>query len=261
MTFFGGWDWPEHPAVPVAPAAPLLPRGSLRTRAVKEGDDYVVTGNKTWITHAARADLKTLLVRTNPAEAGYKGLFVWVLASNPARKFYERLGIAHIDDWVPYRVRGEVIDIVGPDDALDRGALADRSAGRRRKAIVVAAVAFDLGSLETRGRPQALFGGLEIRDGRSEFALASGTLAYALEGTNAREHAIWVRRDGGPHPPPQRVRHDRRLVAVVLAPVDEHLAGGDVALRDGPWSAGLRLDEEAADDRRDDRHAAERQRV
>ncbi|HLO77215.1 MAG TPA: acyl-CoA dehydrogenase family protein, partial [Magnetospirillum sp.] len=35
--------------------------GSLRTRAVKDGDDYVVTGNKTWITHASRSDLMTLL--------------------------------------------------------------------------------------------------------------------------------------------------------------------------------------------------------
>jgi len=48
--------------------------GSLRTRAVKDGDQYVVTGNKTWITHAARADVMTLLVRTDPATADYRGL-------------------------------------------------------------------------------------------------------------------------------------------------------------------------------------------
>ena len=42
----------------------------LRTRAVRDGDDYVVTGNKTWITHASRADLMTLLVRTDPATHG-----------------------------------------------------------------------------------------------------------------------------------------------------------------------------------------------
>jgi (2S)-methylsuccinyl-CoA dehydrogenase len=41
--------------------------GSLRTRAVREGDDYIVTGSKTWITHAARADVMTVLVRTDPA--------------------------------------------------------------------------------------------------------------------------------------------------------------------------------------------------
>jgi len=48
--------------------------GSLTTRANLEGDHYTVTGNKTWITHAARADLMTLLVRTNADQPGYKGL-------------------------------------------------------------------------------------------------------------------------------------------------------------------------------------------
>ena len=47
---------------------------SLATRGVKEGDNYVVTGQKTWITHPVRADLMTLLVRTNPEEKGYRGL-------------------------------------------------------------------------------------------------------------------------------------------------------------------------------------------
>ncbi|HCE21849.1 MAG TPA: acyl-CoA dehydrogenase, partial [Hyphomonas sp.] len=43
--------------------------GSLRTRAVKsdDGSHYSVTGNKTWITHPVRADLMTLLARTDPA--------------------------------------------------------------------------------------------------------------------------------------------------------------------------------------------------
>ena len=55
---------------------------SLRTRAVKEGDVYKVYGNKTWITHPVRADLMTLLVRTNPNEPGYKGLSM-LLAEKP----------------------------------------------------------------------------------------------------------------------------------------------------------------------------------
>lgn len=56
--------------------------GSLRTRAVKDGDVYKVTGNKTWITHAARTDLMTLLVRTDPNEKSYKGLSMF-LAEKP----------------------------------------------------------------------------------------------------------------------------------------------------------------------------------
>jgi len=55
---------------------------SLRTRAVREGAVYKVYGNKTWITHPVRADLMTLLVRTNPDESGYRGLSM-LLAEKP----------------------------------------------------------------------------------------------------------------------------------------------------------------------------------
>ncbi|MCC0011185.1 MAG: acyl-CoA dehydrogenase family protein [Hyphomicrobiaceae bacterium] len=55
---------------------------SLKTRAVKDGDTYKVTGQKTWITHPVRADVMTLLVRTNPNEKGYKGLSM-LLAEKP----------------------------------------------------------------------------------------------------------------------------------------------------------------------------------
>ena len=47
---------------------------SLKTRATLNGETYKITGNKTWITHASRTDMMTMLVRTNPDEAGYKGL-------------------------------------------------------------------------------------------------------------------------------------------------------------------------------------------
>jgi (2S)-methylsuccinyl-CoA dehydrogenase len=55
---------------------------SLKTRAIREDDTYKVTGQKTWITHPVRADLMTLLVRTNPPEPGYKGLSM-LLAEKP----------------------------------------------------------------------------------------------------------------------------------------------------------------------------------
>ena len=55
---------------------------SLKTRAVREGDVYRIHGNKTWITHPVRADVMTLLVRTNPDEPGYKGLSMF-LATKP----------------------------------------------------------------------------------------------------------------------------------------------------------------------------------
>ena len=55
---------------------------SLTTRAVRDGDVYRLTGQKTWITHAARADLMTVLARTDPKEKGYRGLSMF-LAPKP----------------------------------------------------------------------------------------------------------------------------------------------------------------------------------
>ena len=58
--------------------------GSLRTRAVKdENGDYRVTGNKTWITHAARTHVMTLLARTDPATDNYKGLSMFLAEKTP----------------------------------------------------------------------------------------------------------------------------------------------------------------------------------
>ena len=58
--------------------------GSLRTRAVKDDNgDYSVTGNKTWITHAARAHVMTLLARTDSETSDYKGLSMFLAEKKP----------------------------------------------------------------------------------------------------------------------------------------------------------------------------------
>jgi (2S)-methylsuccinyl-CoA dehydrogenase len=56
--------------------------GSLRTRAVRDGDTYRIFGAKTWITHGARADLMTLLARTDASGGGHRGLSMF-LAEKP----------------------------------------------------------------------------------------------------------------------------------------------------------------------------------
>jgi (2S)-methylsuccinyl-CoA dehydrogenase len=48
--------------------------GSLQTRARLDQGAWVIDGAKTWITHASRSDLMTLLARTRPDERGYAGL-------------------------------------------------------------------------------------------------------------------------------------------------------------------------------------------
>ncbi|EDZ41521.1 MAG: acyl-CoA/acyl-ACP dehydrogenase [Rhodobacteraceae bacterium] len=58
--------------------------GALRTRAVKDGNgDYRVTGNKTWITHATRTQIMTLLARTDPETDNYKGLSMFLAEKTP----------------------------------------------------------------------------------------------------------------------------------------------------------------------------------
>ncbi|WP_323717036.1 acyl-CoA dehydrogenase family protein [Paracoccus aminovorans] len=57
--------------------------GSLRTRAVKDGDDWVVTGNKTWITHAQRTHVMTLLARTDPNSTDWRGLSMFLAEKTP----------------------------------------------------------------------------------------------------------------------------------------------------------------------------------
>ncbi len=56
--------------------------GALRTRAVRDGETYKITGNKTWITHPVRADLMTVLARTDPQTDNFSGLSM-LLAEKP----------------------------------------------------------------------------------------------------------------------------------------------------------------------------------
>jgi (2S)-methylsuccinyl-CoA dehydrogenase len=58
--------------------------GSLRTKAVKdENGDWVLNGNKTWITHAARTHVMTVLARTVPDTDDYKGLSMFLAEKTP----------------------------------------------------------------------------------------------------------------------------------------------------------------------------------
>jgi len=86
LIIYGGTPEQKAHWLPAIASAEILPTavftepdtgsdlGSLRTRAVLVDEEYRVNGNKTWITHAARADVMALLVRTDPATTNYSGL-------------------------------------------------------------------------------------------------------------------------------------------------------------------------------------------
>ncbi|MCA1300109.1 acyl-CoA dehydrogenase family protein [Stappia indica] len=86
----GGTDAQKAKWLPLIASGEVLPTAvftepntgsdlaSLKTRAVREGDVWKIYGNKTWITHPVRADIMTLLARTDPSEPGYKGLSMFI---------------------------------------------------------------------------------------------------------------------------------------------------------------------------------------
>jgi (2S)-methylsuccinyl-CoA dehydrogenase len=57
--------------------------GNLRTRARRKGDDWEITGNKTWITHAARTHVMTVLARSVEGTDDYRGLSMFLAEKTP----------------------------------------------------------------------------------------------------------------------------------------------------------------------------------
>jgi citronellyl-CoA dehydrogenase len=54
---------------------------SIRTTALRDGDDYVINGSKTFITNGTRADFITLAAKTNP-DGGYHGISVFLVPTD-----------------------------------------------------------------------------------------------------------------------------------------------------------------------------------
>lgn len=91
----GGSDAQKSHWLPKIASAEILPTavftepntgsdlGALRTRATKEGNDYRITGNKTWITHASRSHVMTLLARTDPESTNHRGLSMFLAEKIP----------------------------------------------------------------------------------------------------------------------------------------------------------------------------------
>jgi alkylation response protein AidB-like acyl-CoA dehydrogenase len=52
--------------------------GSIQTRAERDGDEYVITGEKMWITNGSRADLYIVAAKTDPA-AGRRGISLFIV--------------------------------------------------------------------------------------------------------------------------------------------------------------------------------------
>ncbi|MBC7132412.1 MAG: acyl-CoA/acyl-ACP dehydrogenase [Roseovarius sp.] len=174
--------------------------GSLRTRAVRdENGDWRVTGNKTWITHAARTHVMTLLARTVPDTTDHRGLSMFLAEKTPgtdADPFptpgmtggeIEVLGYRGMKEYElafdDFRVKGE--NLLGGEEGKGFKQLMETFESARiqtaARAIGVAQSALDLGMRYAQDRRQ--FGRALI-----EFPRVSGKLAMmAVEIMVARQ--------------------------------------------------------------------------
>ena len=74
---------------------------AIRTTAVRDGDDYVINGTKTWISNGINGSCFALLVKTDPkADPRYKGMSLMIAPKGPGfsvGKKFDKLGYHAID--------------------------------------------------------------------------------------------------------------------------------------------------------------------
>jgi len=131
--------------------------GAITTRAVREGDSYILDGNKSWITSATRADFFTVAAKTNPdPKAGFKGIDMFL-----------------VEKGTPGLTVGKKLDKVG----------------------VVASETSELSLKEVRVPVENLFGGKEgfgftaLREMLNEIRVMTGALGLGLARA-ARDESI-----------------------------------------------------------------------
>jgi len=111
--------------------------GGLKTKAIRDGDHYVFNGTKRYITNANKADIFTVMARTNPDEPGPKGVSAFVVERNtpgvsvgvPEKKMGQQG--AHICDVIFEDARVPASNMIGKEgegfkvamSVLDKGRL------------------------------------------------------------------------------------------------------------------------------------------
>jgi len=100
---------------------------AVQTKAIKDSDDYVLTGTKRFITNAESAQLFTVFARTDPKQAGARGVSAFLVdADSPGitlSKAYRKMGQqgAHVCDVIFEDCRVPQANIIGGTDRVNKG--------------------------------------------------------------------------------------------------------------------------------------------
>lgn len=100
---------------------------AVQTKAELDGDTYVITGTKRYITNAPSAGLFTVFARTNPAEKGSRGVSAFLVDANTPGlslgKPYKKMGQqgAHVCDVILDQCRVPKDRIIGGNDKINKG--------------------------------------------------------------------------------------------------------------------------------------------
>jgi alkylation response protein AidB-like acyl-CoA dehydrogenase len=177
--------------------------GSLRTSAEPDGDGWVLTGSKQWITNGSRAGTFVLFARTGPETAGARGVSCFVLDAEHVRitREEEKLGLnsSTTSDLVLEGARVERDRLLHEEGRGFRVAMATLDGGRigiAAQALGIAQAAFDVASSYARereqfGRPIGQFQAIQwkLADMATELD-AARLLTY---------RAAWLKQEGHPH--------------------------------------------------------------
>ena len=143
--------------------------GSMRTRAVRNGSDWVLNGSKMWITNANVADVAVVYARTDPA-AGHRGVTAFVVPTHTSGFEATR---------VPCRGLGKLMP-TNSVSLVDVRVPAGNVLGEEGQGFVVAMNALDYGRLSVAARSVGLAqacldAALEYADQREAFGEKIGS--------------------------------------------------------------------------------------
>jgi alkylation response protein AidB-like acyl-CoA dehydrogenase len=177
--------------------------GSLRTSAVADGDEWVLTGSKQWITNGSRAGTFLLFARTERDTAGARGVSCFILDADHVRitREEEKLGLnsSTTSDIAVEGARVGRDRLLHEEDRGFRVAMATLDGGRigiAAQALGIAQAAYDVARTYAQEREQF---GRRIGDFQAiQWKLAD--MATEIDAARLLTYrAAWLKQEGRPH--------------------------------------------------------------